>query len=88
MKKLLLLLPLVLLFSCEPSVEPNKLPAVTRRVCKVLKAKHLEHRSTNYRGDFEVMHYFLYEDGTLEEVNLRDYMSFNSGDTLCWDEYE
>ena len=58
----------------------------TEQVCKVLKAKHSENRSTNYRGDFEVVHYFLYEDETLEEVSLKSYMVFNVSDTVCWTE--
>lgn len=57
----------------------------TRTVCKVLKAKHLEYESTNIRGDFQVVYYFLYEDGTLSKINLKDYMSFNVQDTLCWE---
>ena len=74
------LLLAVVFVSCE-NQQTN-----TVRVCKVLKSKHSENRSTNYRGDFEVVHYFLYEDGTLDEVSVKDFMSFNVSDTVCWNE--
>jgi hypothetical protein len=91
MKKLILrtrlrhiayLLLAVVFMSCqdEKVVEQRN----TEKVCKVLKAKHSENVSTNYRGDFEVVHYFLYEDKTLEEVSLKEFMMFDVSDTICW----
>jgi hypothetical protein len=72
---------MVFLYSCHSTNTYT-----TERVCKVLKAKHSENRSSNYRGDFIVVYYFLYEDGDLKEVSLKDFMSFNVSDTLCWKE--
>ena len=94
MKKLILntrlshiayLLLAVFFISCESEAKSNQ-QTNTVRVCKVLKSKHSENRSTNYMGDFEVVHYFLYEDGTLEEVSVKEFMSFNVSDTVCWNE--
>lgn len=91
MKKLILrkrlsyityLLLAIVFMSCQN----KKVIKHTEEVCKVLKAKHSENRSTNYRGDFEVVHYFLYQDETLEEVSLKDFMICNVSDTICWDE--
>jgi len=75
------LLAVVLLCGCQ-ELEPPVYN--TEKVCKVLKAKRVENESTNLRGDFRVVHYFLYDDGELEEVELKEYMSFNVQDTICW----
>lgn len=58
----------------------------TVEVCKVLKAKYTEEVSLNSYGYFEVVRYFLYSDGYLEEVDVKTYMEFNEGDTLYWEE--
>ncbi len=76
-KYLINILVLCILFSCKP------MNYKTKTVCRVIKERHMENESTNSRGDFQVVHYFLYEDGELDRVKLKDYLSFNSGDTIC-----
>ena len=73
------------LSSCENQSISEK--DTNEMVCKILKSKHSENQSTNLRGDFIVVHYFLYQDGSLEEVDLKDYMSFEVEDTICWNSF-
>ena len=85
---ILMLILFVVLFLYVGYVYTNNNKEVsyeTKQVCKVLKSKHYENESTNLRGDFIVVYYFLYDDGTLEKVKLRDYMMFNVTDTVCWE---
>jgi len=57
-----------------------------KRVCSELKSKEIVKESVNGYGDFVNVYYFLYEDGRLRSVTLKDYMSYDIGDKLCVDE--
>lgn len=76
----LIFLLAAVLSSCDAPVYEKQ------KVCKTLKAKHTEAEPQVGFGKFEMMHYFLYTDGTLEEVDIKTYMSFEVGANLCWDE--
>lgn len=54
--------------------------------CYVIKKKHMEQESYNGHGAFNTEHYFLMEDGTLKNVQLKDYIEYEIGDTICWTE--
>lgn len=56
----------------------------TVRVTGVVVAKQSEQISTNRFGDFRTDYYVLFESGELTEVELKEYMEFNVGDTLEW----
>jgi len=58
----------------------------TIKVVKILKNKYSEANTEIVFGNVQTTRYFIYKDGTLEKVNLKTYMSFNSGDTLTWKE--
>lgn len=75
-----------LLFFCAGCDPLKERPYKKVEVRKKLKAKHNEPESTNLKGDFVMVHYFLYDDNTIERVSLRDYMSFEVGDSVRWNE--
>ena len=56
------------------------------RKCYTIKAKHMENEAVGTNGDFHVVHYFLMTDGTLKKVVLKDYLDYNPGETICYDE--
>lgn len=53
-------------------------------VTGIVIAKESEQESINRFGDFRTNYYLLFESGELREVELREYMKFNVGDTLTW----
>jgi hypothetical protein len=56
----------------------------TVEVKGVVVAKQSEQESINRFGDFRTNYYVLFESGELQEVELKEYMEFNVGDTLIW----
>ncbi len=56
----------------------------TIEVRDVVVAKQAEQESTNRFGDFTTNYYILFQSGELREVELKEYMEFNVGDTLIW----
>jgi len=50
----------------------------------VVVGKESEQESINRFGDFRTNYYILFESGELKEVELKEYMEFNVGDTLIW----
>jgi hypothetical protein len=56
----------------------------TIEVKGVVVAKQSEQESINRFGDFRTNYYVLFESGELQEVELKEYMEFNVGDTLIW----
>lgn len=55
-------------------------------VTGIVVAKESEQEAINRFGDFRTNYYILFESGELQEVELKEYMSFNVGDTLTWHE--
>jgi len=55
-------------------------------VIKILKVKYAEVNTQDYLGNVVTKRYFLYDDGYLQVVNLKNYISFNEGDTITWTE--
>jgi hypothetical protein len=56
----------------------------TVEVQGVVVSKQSEQESINRFGDFRTNYYVLFESGELREVELKEYMEFNVGDTLTW----
>lgn len=56
----------------------------TIEVKGVVAAKESEQESINRFGEFRTNYYILFESGELREVELKEYMEFNVGDTLTW----
>ena len=56
----------------------------TVKVQSVVVAKQSEQESIGRFGDFKTNYYVLFESGELQEVELKEYMEFNVGDTLTW----
>ncbi len=56
----------------------------TIEVKGVVVAKQSEQESIGRFGDFRTNYYVLFESGELQEVELKEYMEFNVGDTLTW----
>jgi hypothetical protein len=56
----------------------------TVEVQSVVVAKQSEQESIGRFGDFKTNYYVLFESGELQEVELKEYMEFNVGDTLTW----
>lgn len=56
----------------------------TVRVTGVVVSKQSEQVSTNRFGDFDTNYYVLFKSGELTEVELKEYMEINVGDTLEW----
>jgi hypothetical protein len=50
----------------------------------VVVAKQSEQESINRFGEFRTNYYILFESGELQEVELKEFMEFNVGDTLTW----
>lgn len=53
----------------------------------VIEKKYAENESTNNFGSFRTNHYFLYTNGELEVVELKDYITYEVGDTLLKTEH-
>lgn len=49
---------------------------------KVIVKKYVEQECYNNYGAFRMNHYFLYDDGELEEVSLEDYVRFDQGQRI------
>jgi len=79
MKNLILILS-ILFISCNGHYED-----IT--TCYKIKNKHMENESIGTNGNFEVVHYFLMTDGTLKKVDIKDYLSYNIGDNVCFIEH-
>ena len=79
MRRLVIGLTLALLVSCN-----NRATEV--KTCYTIKAKHMENESIGTQGDFRVIHYFLMSDGTLKKVELKDYLTYNPGEKICFSE--
>ena len=58
----------------------------TVEVHDVVVAKQSEQESINRFGQFRTNYYVLFESGELRKVELKEYMEFNVGDTLTWNE--
>ncbi len=56
----------------------------TIEVQGVVVAKQAEQESINRFGEFRTNYYILFESGELQEVELKEFMEFNVGDTLTW----
>jgi hypothetical protein len=56
----------------------------TVEVQGVVVSKQSEQESIGRFGDFRTNYYVLFESGELREVELKEYMEFNVGDTLTW----
>jgi hypothetical protein len=56
----------------------------TIEVRDVVVAKQSEQESINRFGEFRTNYYILFESGELQEVELKEFMEFNVGDTLTW----
>jgi hypothetical protein len=56
----------------------------TIEVRDVVVSKQSEQESINRFGDFTTNYYILFQSGELREVELKEYMEFNVGDTLIW----
>jgi len=56
----------------------------TIEVQGVVVAKQSEQESINRFGEFRTNYYILFESGELQEVELKEFMEFNVGDTLTW----
>jgi len=77
--KFLILIFSILFLSCNGHYEN-----VT--TCYKIKNKHMENEPIGTDGNFEVVHYFLMTDGTLKKVILKDYLTYNIGDKVCYTE--
>lgn len=55
-------------------------------VTHVIINKESEQESTNNLGNFRTNYYLLLDDGELKNVELKEYMSLNIGDTISWTE--
>jgi hypothetical protein len=64
----------------ESKLESSK----TVEVSGIVVAKQTEQESIGRFGDFRTNYYILFESGELREVELKEYMEFNVGDTLTW----
>ena len=53
------------------------------RTCDEIKAKQIVTVNVNGFGATEEEYYFLMKSGNLEEVTLKNYMSFKEGDSIC-----
>lgn len=56
------------------------------KVTHVIVNKESEQESINNLGNFRTNYYLLLDDGELKEVELKEYMSLNIGDTISWTE--
>ena len=73
-----MLLVAVLFYSCD-----NILPKYEERERQVIiDKKYTEIESRNNFGAFDTMHYFLYTNGELEDVELELYIGSEVGDTI------
>ena len=52
----------------------------------IVVAKQSEQESIGRFGDFRTNYYLLFDSGEIREVDLKEYMEFNVGDTLTWHE--
>lgn len=55
-------------------------------VTYVIINKESEQESTNNLGNFRTNYYLLLDNGELKDVELKEYMSLNIGDTISWTE--
>lgn len=55
-------------------------------VTHVIVNKESEQESINNLGNFRTNYYLLLDDGELKDVELKEYMSLNIGDTISWTE--
>lgn len=53
-------------------------------VTHVIINKESEQESTNNLGNFRTNYYLLLDSGELKDVELKEYMSLNIGDTISW----
>lgn len=83
--RILILIFTIFLVGCNEN-EPKETEPEIISYRKILKNKHMENYPIGNRGDFIVKHYFLYTDDELEEVDLKDYMKFNIGDTIYFNQ--
>lgn len=72
------LLVAVLFTSCE--IKERKYETIETKL--VLFKKYAEAESRNNMGAFNTYHYFLYSNGELEDVELKEYMTYEVGDTI------
>lgn len=55
-------------------------------ITHVIINKESEKESINNFGNFRTNYYLLLDDGKLKNVELKEYMSLNIGDTISWTE--
>lgn len=68
----------VLFTSCE--IKERKYETIETKL--VILKKYAETESSNNMGAFYTNHYFLYSNGELEDVDLKDYITYEIGDTI------
>jgi hypothetical protein len=78
MKLIKLFIVALILSSCEVPQYEEVL------IQEVIVKKYVEQECYNNFGAFEMNHYFLYENGDLDEVKLKDYVQYEVGDTVSW----
>lgn len=77
---LLVIFCCVVFFSCQTEAEEYK----TQTVCHKLIKKQVVNTPINQLGAFEETYIFMYEDYSIEEVNLKEYMKCDTGNRYCW----
>lgn len=56
-----------------------------KNVCHKLVKKQVVTKTINGWGATKEEYYFLYDNDFLEDVDLKTYMKYDVGKTLCWD---
>jgi hypothetical protein len=72
------LLVAVLFIGCE--IKERKYKTVKTEL--IIVKKYAEIESRNNMGAFDTYHYFLYNNGELEDVELKEYITYEIGDTI------
>ena len=72
------LLVSVLFAGCE--IKERKYETVKTEL--IIVKKYAEIESRNNMGAFDTYHYFLYNNGELEDVELKEYITYEIGDTI------
>lgn len=72
------LLVAVLFAGCE--IKERKYETVKTEL--IIVKKYAEIESRNNMGAFDKYHYFLYNNGELEDVELKEYITYEIGDTI------
>lgn len=72
------LLVAVLFAGCE--IKERKYETVKTEL--IIVKKYAEIESRNNMGAFDTYHYFLYNNGELEDVELKEYITYEIGDTI------